>query len=186
MALFEFLMILMSLIIGLGLAQLLSGIAHTLKTVGVKGFYPTHSAAVLTIFFALLQTFWEIWGLKGIVVWSFHAMLLMLAGPILLFVIAYVLYPDDQSQTNLDEYYFDNIRVFWPLAAFTAFISTIFRPLAFEISLFTVDNLSAVPIMIICLILTFTKQRLVHHIGVWLIFFALCADTLIFSGTIQQ
>jgi len=90
MNLFEFLMILMSLIVGLGLAEILSGVARFLKRGGIRGFSWTHSAITVTVFVALLQTFWESWGLRSIEVWTFPAMLLMLGSPIILFLIAHI------------------------------------------------------------------------------------------------
>lgn len=80
MSLFEFLMILLSLIVGLGLAEILSGIARLLKENGVRGITLMHGAITTTVLIALLQTFWEAWSLRSQEVWSFPAMLLVL-GP---------------------------------------------------------------------------------------------------------
>ena len=96
MSLFEFLMILLSLIVGLGLAEILSSIARVLKSNGIHGFHLTHGAITLAVFFALLQTFWESWGLRSVDIWTFPAMLLMLGSPILLYLIAHILFSDHE------------------------------------------------------------------------------------------
>ena len=57
MELFEFLMILLSIIVGLGLAELLTGIAVILREGRQSQFSWIHGAVVLAIFLALLQTF---------------------------------------------------------------------------------------------------------------------------------
>ena len=93
MDLFEFLMILLSIIVGLGLAEILMGIAGILREGRQAEFAWIHAATVIAIFLALLQTFWESWSLQEIEVWTFPAMLLMLSAPILLFTIAHILFP---------------------------------------------------------------------------------------------
>jgi len=54
MSLFEFLMVLVSIIIGLGVAEVLTGIARQFRTRGSTQRYWVHSILVAVIFFALL------------------------------------------------------------------------------------------------------------------------------------
>jgi len=184
MNLFEFLMILLSLIVGLGLAEILSGIACTLKSEGVRGFSWTHSAATLTVFAGLLQVFWESWGLTSIDEWSFPAMLLMLGSPIFLFLIAHVLFPERGDNVNLEDYYFERSRLIWALAGITVIIGTLFRPLAFGMPLLVLDNLSAVPTLAACVLLGLVNKRPLHRITVPIIFIFVLLDTLAISYSI--
>ena len=103
MNLFEFLMILLSLIVGLGVAEILSGIARFLKKSEREGIPWTHGLATTAVFVALLQTFWESWGLRIHEMWSFPAMLLMLGSPICLYLMAYILFPERGEDSGLEE-----------------------------------------------------------------------------------
>ena len=184
MNLFEFLMILLSLIVGLGLAEILAGIARFLKRSGKHEIPWIHSTATLAVFVALLQTFWESWGLRTIEVWSFPAMLLMLGSPICLYLMAYILFPEQDEHTALDQYYFERSRLLWPLGGLTVIVGTLFRPIAFGDSLWAIDHASGIPILIICAILTLTKNRIAHRILVPVVLASVLLDTLTFSHSI--
>ena len=131
MNLFEFLMILLSLIVGLGLAEILSGVAGHVKRHGMRGFSWAHTVITLTVFIGLLQTFWEAWGLRAEETWSFPAMLLMLGSPICLYLIAHIIFPEPSEQPNLGDHYMDRAALCWPIAGLTVVVGTIFRPVAF-------------------------------------------------------
>jgi hypothetical protein len=184
MNLFEFLMILLSLIVGLGIAEILTGIAVVLKSEGVRGFSWTHGAATLTVFLGLLQTFWESWGLAFIETWSFPAMLLMLGSPIFLFLMAHVLFPERESKVSLDDHYFERARVIWALAGLTVIVGTLFRPLAFGMPLWILDNITSVPTVSACVLLSFVKMRMLHRVVVPIILVVVLLDTLAISYSI--
>lgn len=184
MNLFEFLMILLSLIVGLGLAEILSGVARTLKQEGVRGFSWTHSAVTLTIFVGLLQTFWESWGLGSVESWSFPAMLLMLGSPILLFLIAHVIFPEPGVSSRLDDYYFERAPLIWSLAGLTVIVGTVFRPLAFGMPLWISDNASSVPTLAACALLVIVKARNFHRVLVPIVSAVVLLDTLTISYSI--
>jgi hypothetical protein len=184
MNLFEFLMILLSLIVGLGVAEILTGIAGVLKSDGLRGFSLAHSAATLTVFTGLLQTFWESWGLASIETWSFPAMLLMLGSPIFLFLIAHVMFPERDSKVSLDDYYFERARLIWALAALTVIVGTLFRPLAFGMPLWIFDNLSSVPTIFACVLLSLVNIRTLHRVVAPLILVVIVLDTLAVSYSI--
>jgi len=184
MNLFEFLMILLSLIVGLGLTEILSGIAKFLKRSGLRGFCWTHSAVTLAVFFGLLQTFWESWGLRSVDTWSFPAMLLMLGSPILLYLMAHILFPDYETSVSLEDYYFDRAKLLWPLASLTVLVGTLFRPIAFGEPLWVIDNASAIPVLVVCALLSFFGSRVFHRILVPLVLAFVLLDTLTFSHSI--
>jgi len=184
MNLFEFLMILLSLIVGLGLAEILSGIGNSLKRNGTLGFHWTHGAVTLTVFLGLLQVFWESWGLRTVEIWSFPAMLLMLGSPILLYLLAHILFPGREESVSLDDYYFARARLLWPLAGLTVIVGTLFRPVVFGQPLWAIDNASAIPILAVCIFLSIAKTRMVHRILVPIVFLSVLLDTMTFSHSI--
>lgn len=178
-------MILLSLIVGLGLAEILAGVARYLKSRDTRGVPWLHGAAITAIFVALLQAFWESWGLRTIEVWSFPAMLLMLGSPIFLYLMAHILIPEPGDLTNLDDYYFERKGLIWPLAGLTVIVGTLFRPVAFGDRLLVVDNASGVPILVVCCILTLSSSRTTHRVLVPVILASVLLDTLTFSHSIS-
>ena len=184
MNLFEFLMIILSLIVGLGIAEILSGIARSLKSNLNEGIPWIHGVATLAVLLGLLQTFWESWGLRTVETWSFPAMLLMLGSPICLYLMAYVLFPEHDEQSGLDDYYFHRARLIWPLAGLTVIIGTLFRPLAFGDPLWVADHASGIPVLVVCAALSVTKIRVVHYVLVPVVLASLLLDILTFSHSI--
>lgn len=185
MSLFEFLMILLSIIVGLGLAEILTGVARIFRERRQREFSWIHSVLVAAVFFGLLQTFWESWSLRFIEEWTFPAMLLMLSSPILLMTIAHILFPTHAEYENLGEYYFTNPGLPWRLAGATVVLGTLFRPIAFGMPLFVWDNATAVPMIMICALLGYSRNRTLHKILVPLITVFIILDTLLISYEIS-
>ena len=184
MNLFEFLMILLSLIVGLGLAEILSGVANHLKRNGFRELSWPHGVITLTVFLGLLQNFWEAWGLRTEEVWSFPAMLLMLGTPVFLYTIAHTLFPERGEAANLDDIYMERAPLLWPLAALTVVVGTIFKPIAFGDPLWIPDNATGIPILVICAVLTVTRLRMIHNILAPLVLASVLLDVLTFSHSI--
>jgi hypothetical protein len=183
MNLFEFLMILLSLIVGLGLAEILSGVARHLKRDGLRAFSWTHSAISAIVFIGLLQTFWESWSLQSVPTWTFPAMLLMLGAPVTLFLIAHVIFPEE-IEKSLDEHYFERTRLLWVLGGLTVVVGALFRPLAFDEPLWTLDNVSAIPTLAVCILLGAISARLLHRVLVPLVLLMVLLDILAINYSI--
>ena len=184
MNLFEFLMILLSLIVGLGLAEILSGFARFLKSSAAHKFSWLHGAVSTIVFLGLLQTFWESWGLRSVEEWSFPAMLLMLGSPIFLYLIAHVIFPERESAVSLEDHYFERARLIWLLAALTVIVGTLFRPLAFDAPLWEIDNVSGIPTLVVCALLATLKTRWLHQLLVPVVLLAVLLDTLAINYSI--
>ncbi|MFT5676944.1 MAG: hypothetical protein ACI808_002895 [Paraglaciecola sp.] len=163
MTLFEFLMIMQSIIIGLGISELLTGLAKLLRTYRLKELGIILPALILTIFLALLQMFWETWGLRSETEWTFPAMMLMLGGPVILHLIAHIMFPLASEKVNITKYYLSKSNLIWSLAIITVFISTLFKPLAFGEPIFIVDNLSSLLTLLFCLLLIMSKNIWLHR-----------------------
>ena len=177
---FEFLMVLMSIIIGLGLSELLTNVARQIRARKTSRPFWVHSGVVILMFLAFLQIWWEAWDLRVIEVWTFPALLMMLAAPAGLFVISHVMYPDVIEDADLEDYYFRNSRVLWSIAAFVVIAATGFRPLAFGHSLLDVDNLSSVLMIGMFVALAASKHRALHLAALPAILATLILDIMVF------
>lgn len=184
MSLFEFLMVLLSIIIGLGISELLTGFARIVRTGRIPDLCLAHAALLLTLFIVLLQVFWESWALNVLTRWTFGAMLLMLAIPVLLYLVTHIVLPDS-DEASLVDYYFSKSKVIYILLTLTATVGPLFRPIAFGSPLFVVDNLSSFPTIVILLLLAWSKNPVLHRILVPLCLLLVVVDTVTISYEIQ-
>jgi len=112
-------------------------------------------------------------------------MLLMLGSPIFLFLIAHVLFPERESNVGLEDHYFERARLIWALVGLTVIVGTLFRPLAFGMPLWVFDNLSSVPTLAACALLSFVNMRMLHRVVVPIILVVVLLDTLAVSYSIE-
>ena len=149
MQLFEFLMVLVSIIVGLGIATLLTGIASLIRVRGSIRPYWVHTVLIALVLLAHAQVWWESWGLSWASEWSFLGLLMMLGTPVCLFLISQLLFPESPSGVDLAEYYFQNSRILWLLGAGATLIGTLFRPIFFGAPLLEVGNLASAPTLLV-------------------------------------
>jgi hypothetical protein len=185
MSIFEFLMVLVSIIIGLGIAEILRGVARHIRNRDSVSSYWVHSVAVVFVFLALLQQWWEIWGLKGHLDWTFFGLLMMLSGPTGLFLIAYLLFPQPIQGTDFRDYYFGQMRPVWWIAVFTVTLATLFRPIVFGNALFIVDNATSFLGFVGFILLALFQNRLLHALLLPFFLVALLWDILAMSFQIS-
>ena len=179
MSIFEFLMVLVSLIVGLGVAEVLTGVTRIIRERETTSPYWIHSLFIVIVFLALLQQWWEIWGVRDVEAWTFPGLLLMLGGPIGLFIIANLLFPEPVRGTDFKNYYFGKMKpVIW-IAVFSVLLAVSFRPIVFGSTLFALENLSSFVIMAIFVSLNFIKKEWYHGTMVLSVFLALLADVLL-------
>ena len=181
MELFEFVMVLMSIIVGLGMATLLTGVADLIRARRSIRPYWVHALIIAMVFLALAQVWWESWGLHAVAEWSFLGLLMMLGGPICLFLISHLLFPESVSGVDLAEYYFEVSSVVWLLGAATTLIGTSLGPIAFGGPLFDVGNLASVPTLLICLVLAVSRNRRLHTLLVPALFPIIVLDIVLIT-----
>lgn len=116
---FNYLAVLISIILGLGITQLLSGVGRLLQARGhVRLYWPT-LAWVAVLLVLHVQTWWAMFGLRTLQTWTFAAFLLVLLQPIVLFLLSALVLPDPSSATadDLHAHYYFHTRWFFGLAA---------------------------------------------------------------------
>lgn len=164
MTLFEFLMVLVSIIVGLGIAEILTGIALQIRCRESSPGYWLHSCGVALIFLALLQNWWELWDLHNTPEWAFYSLVLMLIAPAGLYLIAHLIFPEPMKNSNFREYYYGPMRPIWWLAVLVAISSTLFRPLAFGSELITWDNAAGAILFSGFIALASSRNSVLHSV----------------------
>jgi hypothetical protein len=130
---FSYLSVLLSIVLGLGITNLLTGLAAMVRRrARVKMYWPM-PVWMVTLFLIHVQTWWAMFGLRNVGRWSFAAFLVVLLQPVLLFLMAALIVPDLESTgetIDLRVAYFRETRWF-----FAAFILTLCVSLAKDLVL---------------------------------------------------
>lgn len=184
MGLFEFLMVLVSVVIGLGLSEILTGGANLIRVRDEVRFYWIHVAFQVGVFFALLQQWWEFWEMEGLGEISFVAVLAVLAPPVFLFLIASLLYPKHAEGADLEAYYFRQSPVLWGLVIAGTLEGTFLQPLIFREPILHPANISGIPMVALCVVLAVSKSRRVHAVIGPIIILMVLLDTILANPAI--
>lgn len=185
MGLFEFLMILLSVIIGLALTELLTGVASLLRVRETIHFYWVHVGFQLGIFFALLQQWWESWDLARVEEISFGEVLLLIVPSLVLFLIAHMLFPRPATDANLEDYYFKQSPIIWGLVVFGTVEGTFIMPLVEQEPIFQASNISGPLTVVLCVALAMSKNRKVHAIIAPIVLALVVLDTWLVNPIIS-
>lgn len=115
----EYLSVLVSIIIGLGVSQVLSGVANLLVDRRRVRFDWAWCVAVVLIFLANVQFWWSTFSVGDAVATNFFSFVFFLLSPIALYLAAVVILPDFEGEGPIDlRAHFDaNVRWFLGIAA---------------------------------------------------------------------
>ncbi len=103
MSLFEYIMVLTSILISLGIAELLYGVVRVLRSEFQERLFLPQAAWALFLFLHLIVIWWSRWDLHENFEWNFIQLLLSLAAPILLFILCGLIFP--LKEVARDHYY---------------------------------------------------------------------------------
>lgn len=185
MSLFEFLMVMVSLIIGLGIAELLAGVAGIIRHRASIQHYWVHSIFVLIVFIALLQQWWEIWEIHDMKAWTFLGLLMLLGGPVGLFLISHLIFPERLENADIETYYYGRmVPALW-IGVATTVVATLFRPTILGSDLLSIHNLSSLLFITLFASMALIKNRIFHAVAALLILSSLLADILMISGELR-
>jgi hypothetical protein len=113
---FNFLAVLISIILGLGITQLLSGFGRWVES---RFSFPAYAPTILWAMNLLLmhiQTWWSMYGMRYHSAWTFLQFVVVLLQPIALFLLATVVLPSSAAVVlDLKENYFTQRRWFFGL-----------------------------------------------------------------------
>jgi hypothetical protein len=109
---FEYVSVLISIILGLGISQLVTGVADIVHQWDRVKLYWPHMLWIFFIFFLHIQDWWTLYDLRNLTSWKLHTFLFTILYPINLFILARILFPFgsvDQG-TDFKQFYFQNAR----------------------------------------------------------------------------
>ena len=101
MDLFEFILIITSVIYAMAVAQILSGVSRLAQTDAKIRWYLPHTLWIAILFNWVLLVWWSVWEFRS-VDWTFPSYLYMLIAPTLVFFTCSLLIPQNQNRENVD------------------------------------------------------------------------------------
>ena len=186
MSLFEFLMVMVSIIIGLGISELLTGIARLIRSRDETKAYWVQLVLAAAIFIVLVQQWWEFWHLRELQEWTFAIVLLYLAELVCLFLIAHLLFPEHVRGADLRAYYYGEMRAVWWLGIVTIIFAMSFWHVAVGHPVFVADNFSTWVGLVSFIILALSKRPVLHATLVPLFLLLAVWDVVEFSFVVSN
>ena len=159
MSLFEYIMVLTSILIGLGIAELMQGIVRMLRSDFREGFYLPQVLWAIYLFFYLIIVWWSRWDLRENFHWTFFQLIMSLAGPILTFILSGLVFA---RKSKAKDYYFRQQKVFFSLLPVIMAISIAHEVLIEGTSLISGTTMTASTLLILSLIPRFVQKDWLH------------------------
>ena len=109
---FEHLTVLVSIVIGMGVAHLLTTVHELVQVRARVRTYWLPMVWVVLIFISLIEWWWAVFALRTVVKWNFFYFLFMLMSPVTMYLASAFVLPDDTERGNdvvdLRRYYYEN------------------------------------------------------------------------------
>ena len=122
---FSYLSVLLSIILGLAIAQLLQGIGQLLQARGRVRWYWPAAAWMPALLLIYVQSWWAMFGMRNIQGWTFGAFSVVLLQTILEYLLAALIAPLSFGEAPIDlrVHYFAQARAFFVTLMLTLLVS---------------------------------------------------------------
>lgn len=123
----EYLSVLVSIVVGLGISHVLAGVGNLLVDRLRVRFWWVWASAVLMVFVAQVQFWWSTFTVGGAVATNFFAFLFFLFTPIALYLAGVVLLPDFEGEGEIDlrTHFMANHRWFFGFVAIVPVLNAV-------------------------------------------------------------
>jgi hypothetical protein len=191
---FEYVIVLISIILGLGITTILTGVAELIKHSRATTFFTPYIIWIVLIFVMHIHEWWVSYELKSITVWSLPMFLLIILYPIALYILAHLLFPSDLREKGFDskEFYLDNYRRLFGLTIILVVLSVI-QNLTFS-GYHIQDQIPQllVTVALLVILVSGTRKVVIHMIvaifllTVMLVTFAIIRDMLLITAGLSS
>ena len=157
---FEYVSILVSIILGLGITQILSAFSDLLYNYKKVSFYWPHTLWIVFILFLHIQDWFITYQLKDKPVWHLPELFFILLYPVSLFCVAKMLLPTNEREERNDMklFYKSQYPLIFIIVAISIFISILFN------YIFLKENLlQQIPLLIFLSVMLFTALKKVEN-----------------------
>ena len=155
---FEYVIVLISIILGLGITTILTGVAELIKHGQPLRLFTPYIIWILLIFVLHIQEWWVSYELKSVQVWELPYFLLIVLYPINLYILAHLLFPGSLSKDfSAREFYLDHYPRFFNgaviLIALSTFQNIVISGFSFQ------SQISKLFILIVLLVMVISKNK---------------------------
>jgi hypothetical protein len=160
---FEYVIVLISVILGLGITTILTGLAELIKHSKPIGWYTPYIIWIVLIFVMHIQEWWISYQLKSVEVWTLQFFLLIMLYPINLYILAHLIFPGQLSKdfSSKDFYLEYYPRIFIGTISLVL-LSVIQNVIVDGLPLFTQVPHAIVFVSLLAVLLTRNKNTNVH------------------------
>jgi hypothetical protein len=184
---FDFLMVLYSIIIGIGMSQILVAVGHILQTDKAIRLYWIHTAWAFLIFLLHIFVWFNAWEYRAIETWEFSQFLIFLSVPVILFIASVITFPDiyQEKEYDLRDYYYASSGWLHALSAVLIVIVSINESMLLDQQLFVWQNGIRVVAFLVLLVGFPSRHPRVHASQVIALYGLLSISAWVFRGTIS-
>ncbi|UCD38013.1 MAG: hypothetical protein JSW54_00560 [Fidelibacterota bacterium] len=162
MSLFEFIMVLTSILIGLGIAELLNGVVRTIRTDFKERYYVPQILWAVFLFLHLITLWWSRWDLRDTMQWNFFQLLLSLTAPVLIFILVSLLFAEN---VHARVHYFKHRVIFFTLLSLVLVVDILHETIVEGTPFLSLDILITASILGMVVWCRFSKRTRVHVVG---------------------
>ncbi len=157
---FEYVSILVSIILGLGITQILSAFSDLLYNYKKVRFYWPHTFWIVFILFLHIQDWFITYQLKDKPVWNLPELFFILLYPISLFCVAKMLLPTNEREerNNMKLFYKSQYPLLFNIVGISIFISILFNYFFLKES-----PLQQIPLLIFLSVMLYTALKKVEN-----------------------
>lgn len=164
MSVFEYLSVLVSIVLALGITHLISGLSAILRSERRVTLCALQLSWSLIVLAVQISVWWRYWELRTIERWGLFQFLSLLLLPVLLFLAARIIMPDVIRDDSYDlKAHYEQVRQEFFGTMFLALLASLFvRPLFFGDALVSVDHAPAALILLLIPIAGRSANRRLH------------------------
>jgi hypothetical protein len=180
---FEYVSILISIILGLGITQILSSFSDLLYHYKKVKFYWPHTVWIMFVLFLHIQDWFITYQLKSKMIWNLPELLFILLYPIILYIAAKMLIPanDDSEKFDMKAYYLSHFQIIFSLIGFTILLSILFNMFFLSMVIF-----QQIPLIIFFVVTIFLSVKRVENELIHKILSIILLASVIFSVILEE
>ena len=182
---FEFITVLISIILGLGITTILTGVAERIKHFHRTRLYAPYVIWICIVFVLHIYEWWNSFTLRSIEVWSLPMFLFILLYPIVLYVLAHLLFPSNNDQDfDAKEFYFANYRRYFVISIILIVLSIIHNLFIEHLDMLSqIGQLTALGI-ITAFVISKTEKEIVHILAASVLLIMLMISLILSNDTL--